>query len=480
MLGNEMRIMKSLSAMIMRNQGNAAGIYNPNHFLITIDASNRFIEPDNPNHPNMRYMHIFLHEYWHYLQNVTTFTGYKSFDFTQHILAIFSKTLMQKGNGTSAGSGVLGADDKEDTKSLLALQSYLDGEGAPSTVLLNNSQVDFTVVGTKRIDRDQTLYGRAVPNPLLLIECDCIWPDGHITRESMQLGTWAIEESVAYIITKQVLTSNEIPSTDIVLPAFPYRVLEKLFDYLIGPRDQTLRIDAALGTLALLTTHPGSAIMQLVEGYKIELRRKSESEALNTLIRNHIESTEGIKDVILKREIPSMREMHKGRGLSEGAINYITDTIVKGINHRMTSPLFDIDAVYPVKYDEIQSLQRMYPPCDILQENLPHDGSFPRDTLYSFHPATPGTLGPSDYVRSLHAQQDFVFAHMRMDGTFKESSQCEPHICPYYYCCSREPRRNNPATCQNRPWMAYDLYSQSSCWYTNGVVATLGIVTIGK
>jgi len=465
--------------MTLRNQIDAAGTYNPNHFLITLDHESRFINLNLPSKVDNQHLHVFLHEYWHYLQNISTLSGYKAFDFTQHILPIFSKTLMTMKNGISAGSSLLNADDKKSLETLLNLQVCLDGEGAPTDDMLNDYEVDFAIDKIEVINDERMLYGRKVPNHFLRLDCICSWPNGRTNKETMHLGSWAIEESIAYIVSKQIYALDKRQSDDLELPVFPYRVVEKLFDYILGPREQQWMVDSALATMALLTTHPGVDILQLAEAYKTEIKSESPPEALRKVKAKHKGSMSSIVKTVQNKELPSLRRMHKGRGYSEGAINYIADVFSKAFNLRMSNPLFDIETVLPnVRMNALLAMQKAYPPCDVLQRNSEHDDSLPRDTIFSFSPSVKGILGPSDYIRSLHAQQDYMFAHLNMDGSFKKSSQCQPHMCPYYFCCTLDPRRNESKICLTSPWLAYDPTGNESCWYTNGVAATLGNVNI--
>ena len=68
-------------------QANDGGLYSPNRFLIKLDPALRY--PGRNAHEEA----IFAHEYWHYLQNVTTPAGVDSLRIDHALTALFSKTM---------------------------------------------------------------------------------------------------------------------------------------------------------------------------------------------------------------------------------------------------------------------------------------------------------------------------------------------------------------------------------------------------
>lgn len=450
---------------------------------MTLDSSNMFIRNCNPQEIDPNYWHVFVHEYWHYLQNISTLSGFKSFAFTQHLLVPFSQTLLKNANGISDGSCVLDATEQMNIKTLLNLQTSLEGDCAPSLDLRNDWEVDFRVTGINQADSPLLLYGKPIPNPTLTLELECIWPDGRTSCNRMQLGTWAIKESVAYLVTQQAMKEIETIPNRQKVPVFPYRVLEKTLQYIFDfPVDQF--IVAAIGTLSLLSTHPGSDMLQIADAFRSEMQIKATSdEALRKVIETHKQSIEPLISGILSSDLPDLTQMQKGRGLMEGALAYIETVINRAFRERLRDPLFDLSSMYPrMNTNSLLSLQRRYPPCNVLQERFAQPGIYPQDILYSFDSAGKDDSGnsPSSYIRSLHAQQDYLLAHLRTDGSLQPSEQCKSHCCPYFMCCNLQLRKNEPEICMESPWLSYNTEDSFSCWYASGVAATLGNVRIGS
>ena len=69
----------SLRSLIKRKLEEAAGAYQPNHFLISLDAATPFVSgPDDDPKNDNAHLHVFIHEYWHYWHNISTVSGFKS------------------------------------------------------------------------------------------------------------------------------------------------------------------------------------------------------------------------------------------------------------------------------------------------------------------------------------------------------------------------------------------------------------------
>ncbi|GEM_PF-2853042 len=471
----------SLRTLIERHLQTAAGAYMPNHFLLTLDADTPFITgPDDNPVADPRLFHIFFHEYWHYLQNVTTVSGFKSFAFTQHLLPPFSKTLLRNADGTSVGAGALTPQERTNIRTLLDLHNDLDGEDAPTDAIGRDWDVDFQVVGISLLHTTRAYATQKVPNPIVTLDVECTWPNGSRAPERLHLGARSIEESVAFLAEEQVRQTIATASFD-PPPVFPYRVAERTLQYIFGYPPPAF-ITAALGTLALLTTHPGPALIELARRFHAEVQvGKDYDSALGTVQRVHQPSVTRIISTILDHDLPSLEQIHQGRGLLEGALIHVGSTIRRALVRRLTDPLFDVRSVFPTaNHTSVKALQRDFPSCDVLQERVPVSGVFPRDIIVSFDPSGPDALGnaPSIYTRSLQAQQDFVCAHLDNTGSFSPSGQCHSS-CPYYDACRLPLRNSHPSVCEHMPWIAQSQPGDS-CWYATAVAATLGRVQIRR
>ena len=473
----------SLRSLIKRKLEEAAGAYQPNHFLISLDAATPFVSgPDDDPKNDNAHLHVFIHEYWHYWHNISTVSGFKSFAFTQHLLAHFANTLLENADGTSKGGACLDAPAASDVATLLRLERDLDGDDAPEPDWAADFDLEFSITGIREEDGELTYQGgRKAPNPRTFIKVDVHWPDGTSAAGEMALGSFAIEESVAFLIEEQI--RHEVAGTTYEAPPeFPYRVVERVYEYVVGASAPSAHYPAALGTLALLATHPGPALMTFTRMFKkAVVAGESEEAALKKVVAACLPTIQKTIDSVLASDLPELVEMHSGRGLLEGALNHMSGLYRSALERRRKEPLFDLDWVFPrAMAGGMQAHQTTFPPCDVLQERN-DQGDFPRDALYSFDPPPPDEVGhrPTDYTRSFQAQQEFLYAHVDFtSGAFIDSASADSR-CPFFSACQLQFRADNPEICGERPWESYGGAGHG-CWYSTAVAASLGPVQIKK
>jgi hypothetical protein len=361
----------SLRSLIKRKLDEAAGAYQPNHFLITLDAATPFVSgaDDDPKNDN-DHLHVFIHEYWHYWHNISTVSGFKSFAFTQHLLAHFGNTLLPRADGTSVGGGCLDPSHADDVATLLELSLDLDGDGAPEPDWLSDFDLDFSVKAVRETDGELSYQGgRKAPNPHVMLDVEVTWPDGRRVSSEMTLGSLAIEESIAFLVEEQVRAG--LPRVGYEPPpAFPYRVVERVYEHLVGPASSPY-YPAALGTLGLLATHPGLAFVTFVQMFKKARDGGLDDEqALARVITGAGQALGGPIDPILTSDLSELVDMHSGRGLPEGALDHVSGLFQRALDLRKQDPLFDLQIVFPRgNAAALQAHQSAFPPCDLLQRN---------------------------------------------------------------------------------------------------------------
>jgi hypothetical protein len=298
------------------------------------------------------------------------------------------------------------------------------------------------------------------------------------------LGGAAIEESVAILVEEHVASRTQ----DAILyavPEFPYRVLERTLAHLIGrPLDPYFA--AALGTLALVSTHPGPALVHLAELFRAGLQQfGSDALALSYVIETTA-AERAEATVRVSSGLESLVAMHRSRGLLEGASRFLVDQTRAALDLRRRKPLLDLAFVFHERpIAGILAFQEFFPSCEVLQERdraddgdyVPADPLFLRDALVLMNEAPPDLWGfrRFEYVRVFQAQQSYLQAHIdRENGVFFTSSETRPSRCPYFTTCELPLRASDPEVCGAQPWGAFDFEAPASCWYALAVAGALG------
>lgn len=481
------------SAMRYRAGGATGGDsqYMANHFLIELTSADPYIR-DNGLHDD-DYYHAFIHEYWHYLQNVTTVAGLRSFSLTQILAYEFIQTL----NGReSQGSAALDSGTRKLIPGIVELYYGFGGDLGPGADW-SKDVVSFEVV---RIDEDDLKLdlGKAPPgsppnpkNPIIIISVKATDVSGVVHEGSFTLGSIAIEESIACIVEEEIQSQTGARSEDGPLPQFPYRIVEAILKHLMkgGQSFRNFRYySAALGTLALLSLYPGEAFIHVGRRFCRALEEGvSEDEALRLVADDFLRDFEERVKKIERIDLTNIVKKCQGRGLWEDAAKYLCRLISRGLNRRAADPFFDINAVFfGPERQKILSLMEDFPPCDVAQE---HPNG--RRTIYRMDttPVEEGQFSSSDYTKILQAQQHFVFSHLCPgDAEFvdsqsiindRERMHALDSCCPFFHACPLEFRRNNILVCRRTPWLAYKGASVG-CWYSVSVLGAVGLVTITR
>lgn len=455
--------------------------YQPQQFVITFSAATPYIrtvskvDDREVLQQDPRYFHVFAHEYWHYWHNVSTTAGMKQFFAMQDLVALFTRTLTAKGDGTSLGADALG-DDRRRVIELARISANVQGQGAPREELGYDLDVAFTIDDAYITTARDTYNSSELVADEAVLEMTVV-TNGVETKERMCVGAIAIEEGVALLVEEHCAERIE-DAMFAAVRKFPYRVLPAAVDRITGRRCSSFAI-AALGTLALHSSHPGPALFRLAEEFGNRLDGGlSEPDALDELIADGREDRMSAATAV-GRHMEGIVGMHQERGAVELAVKYLQAQSAMAFQFRVDYPVADLAMAF--NDDPIRSLDahiKRFPPCDVLQMQRGSNRKLMRDgfvALHAFEPLHNG-LTLSDCMRSLQAQQDYLAAHSDAVGQVRDSKAAMPHQCPYFTSCNVGVRITTPRICATRPWKALDRASDRTCWYGGGVAATLGPV----
>lgn len=409
------------------------GVYRPDRFVMTV--------PDVLEKPL-----TFVHEYFHYLHNITTVHGVRSFEATQQLLAMFSRTMSLR--GVSEGDRLLTPRERDFAAQYARTRRHYEGEIFRET----DMHVSGEVIG--RTD-DRLRFALKWPG---------VWSQ---REEEFRLGGRAIKESIAHLIERHVadLMGLDPPRA----PEFPYAVLERLFAFLApGEREQPLTI-AALGTLALLTVDAGRAVSKLFEDYtKFRGRGLLVRDALDA-VADQVVRTEYQRnaDVVTGTDLPSIVEMHRGRA-TEKAVAFLCSESTRALKRRLKDPLFDLrpflgnyDPEYAMR--DLTELFRDVEPCEVLL-----DGSV---GSYRDRAKDSEGIDRTNHLMTLSAQQEFMLMHLHGEA-FKPSAEVKGR-CAFLHSCTHPNATEAPTSCEQTPW-AHFKNSDTGCWFSTGVMATVG------
>jgi hypothetical protein len=420
----------------------------------------------------LKNFHLLSHEYFHYWHNFSTVCGVKLFGNAQHLLADFSMMLNPNLDGTSLGSEALSPERRKLCSEWLTLRAGLEGQPGPE-VADDASVVDFEITEIELDHHSETsLGGDEVPNPLAEISVRTTLEDGTVADGSFVLGAHAIEEGIAMLVERAIAACIENAESPPV-PCYPYLVLERVVRGAVDPSVSSFTI-AALGTLALLTTHAGPMLIVFCNEMHDAIEQgATEQAALETLIE--LSRTVREHDIALARSIGAHQlERHRGRSLTVGAVEYFCAQMNAALDERVTDPIYDIRGVFLSENPRSWLIQHMgrFPSCNIHQEEVGPDDQVGRDQIVGEPVPVSSGFSSSECARTIHAQQDFVLAHIDIDCREYMPSSRASSCCPYFTVCTRRLRIEQPSVCGTRPWESLHA-PEGYCWYAAAVLETL-------
>lgn len=467
----------------VRRLQTAEGAYYPDAFSIRIESDPPLIDPATlaVRTDDADDFSTFVHEYWHYLQNLTTVAGFSSFELFHDLVALFHQTLVQHRDGRSVGSAGLPATHSEAVRERVEILLARRGDNCPAGIDLQDVD-SFEVLNVTEEEHTLTRDGQAVPLGRVTLGVRVHLRDGTESDAELLFGHLCVVEGIAYEIDRMVAGGGPgTPAADNA-PAFPYLVLRELTR--VRSTVDIHRIDlVALATLALLTTDPASNFVAVLDDFCVRRAAgQPVKQALDGIWQGLHPHCEEVVNLIIDHDLPSIVEAYQGRGLLQHAVEYLAEHYRSSLRRRLADPFFDIRpfAHNNLNRAALEQLFREALPCDTIQ-SLPGDEHFvTRDILVTFGvpPERWTRMGyrPADFLRTLECQVDYLFAHIGTDG-FLASADTESR-CPFYTVCGLPLRRNHPQICRETPWRAFDPSQPFHCWYGTAVASTLGIVAV--
>ena len=457
-----------------RRRGGDA-LYYPNQFLIVLDPQHPLYLPDGK--INVAAMPRYVHEYWHYWQNISTVAGIDSMATTQRLRAVFDTTLDRF--GASRGEVDFSPAEKMVVESLLGRRTVIEGDAGPSAEWLNRCAVDFRVVG-HRVD-EMALPNRRIVNEAK-ISIEIRGSASCVRVFDMIIGAHVLEESIALIVENQVAEVTKVNKE--TAASFPYYVAGSVLEYFAG-RPMAPAISAALATSALLTLEPGAEFLHLGEALRFELERcPDEVLAAAIVLRRHASRASSNIQTALASILPTMTWGITGDGLLLPALSYYQSVCRGALDERLRVDLcFELGVAFPrasgrrwhghvAKYRSCALLQQREGSAELGRDELlvaGDDGMSIEADQYS----------SSDYSRVLQAQQHYIYSHVDIESgalvsSEEASSRPEMAPCPFYTCCTLDYRRENQEVCSKRPWQVFA--DHTGCWYNGAVAASLGAI----
>ena len=442
--------------------------YLPEKLIIRLGTEIRIIDRNGTPvpFPTSAAFAVFMHEYMHYLHNISTVCGLAGFVNTLELWRLFRLTIGP--TGYSVGSSQLDGATKEHLERLMhvlatakiARQPPLRTVVTPVSVEILSSTLEGKVEDT---------HGAV----LSTFVCDAVVRDDRGTAERcrIEIGIPEIMEAAAWLLERRIASALAPDASESPVPVFPYKLVSALAEYLLpGIADETV---LACILAALLSSDPADGLKEV-----LRVAKKATDEARDPLdaVRNAAAEVVTANESALLQRLSAIETEFAGNGIMAVAIRTILSTARDALVRRRSNPFFEIVLVEDLVTNRlsIDALMRQLPSCAVLQRNAGPADEIQRDLLASFRPRNADGSDPEDGLRVTHAIFDFLGRHTEA-GALMTTDSLPPRQCPFYTCCDLRLRMVDPAICSSSPWHSADWHGwdhQGRCWYGAAVAIT--------
>lgn len=402
---------------------------------------------------------FFIHEWMHYLHNISTFHGMAAYS---HAITIWSNArnlLFESKELSEALIAERTADIQRQNQHRLAARSEKGNDLPPSLKL---SDLRFNSWAVNFVDLQGDVRYR----------CSEVVCDVEVNARSEQgnyrvlIGNHEIVEFVAYKLEEKFLRHRgEFPLQAEVVPY----LLVKGFASLIAPdlSDETV-IRCAL--LALQHTDPPGFLPGILsKAQSVYDRSMDPDERLECAAKVHLKDNQ--KPVVDTIEL--LEKMFPVDEPMAYAVRYAAEKMRSNYECRLEAPFFEIDLVeHLADVEKRAAALEKHGVGFLIQENLGDEDLFGRDLLRELHAVDVKNPTLSEGRKVAHGAIHYIF------GLFSEGLETLAHPtirrCPFYTCCKSDFRRDHGEQCKTTPWVTKDLKLEEICFYGRAVLNTMG------
>lgn len=417
------------------------GVYMTHSFISIfkpeVDLSDRANSGALPTH---------VHEYLHYLQNISTTAGL-TINLLMH--AIMAAVV----NGYRFSGGQIGARKDDNIWSELVKDSF---------DAINFVRGDsLGLKGPCEIIKTEEFHYRGLLGNQRGLKVTI-----QQNSESMTItvGSDLINEGIAYEVEKTIWSEAQLVSVEPATPYFPYKFFGDLTDHLAG-RKLTSEEKISLGVMALMGQSPGYSLREgcrsivSTEAYKkfaaVQARLFSDfaGKKVPELIANAVLFYQNSEFFI-----------HPFRAYAS--------IIVDACKKRIKDPFLEKSFIHLKEPSQFLSLVSDTMPHLFIQKK--HDGSSTSDLVGAFDWEYSLDGKAKDRLYVLCLAINFVAQHFNKTTQISSTRDLRPKPCPFSGGCEVESARGNLSICKTRPWMYANVLwnkDKGSCWYQAAIYA---------
>jgi hypothetical protein len=436
------------------------GFFKP-HSLITKIESMADLSPEGESAPP-QVVALHVHEYIHYLHNLTTIVGLSSLtssfllvhplltqmadnrieeELEQHLLRAFTEIRSLKGYEE---------DIPEDYKWGKVKCWDFVKEGISFTDIANGAEED--------------------PDQPIAFKTTATFTDGRILKFRLVPGLDFITEGIAYEIERDIRkrAGTSEYEVDLMTPSYPYLAFAPLVDQLAGrklPSDERVFI----GSVALLTSNPSASMTNICELHKFGEGTK-QGKILEQMVGNIISGFAQYAEYVRVAIIPMFYSIFSGSPILVKGMEVYEKLILTALNSRLKHPLLELSFLRETMDKEgfekiaLNLLER------VIFQGKP---GFASEIKWIGRPGSVASYSSDmhEAFAVLQACIHYVQQHFKINRLETRES-LKPTSCPFRGACKVEQDSGQPDICGSRPWLAESCEEiKEKCVYQAGIEA---------
>ena len=380
----------------------------------------------------------FLHEYVHFLQDITTIYGLQnSVHVVQYIKYVSYK---HRKNGDITLKIPVKFDKDENFK-------FYEEAGIRSIAFGTSFMDNVQSISEVKLERKNLIIGEILYEALN-VELD-VMQNGQNVK--FQFGSKAINEGMAFLI-EQYVYPDIIPKSSDFIYAASKMIIKKIYPILM--KDDDLNI-IALCDASLMYAFPGYVFVKTLDDMKQEEFIPSTAEDIYTFVETHnpvsFHTLTDLKSILNNQTLTAFNEINDYFNTPElnETKQWIEYTFLKGNEIRNNKWGFVLDLCRSGKISKNPFFKDIY-----LKIGIPLTSNNLDDAYF---------YSPLEDVKSVRIRPDMLWAVNQIYNIFINSSNSKFRRCSMFHWCQNAIPDNTSQECFDAPW---EKVNQCNCPFT--------------
>jgi hypothetical protein len=450
----------------------AEGEYLINQFFFKVYASEKRPPVIDQKDLQRKYLDVMLHEYTHYLHEVSTQIGTICLLYAVGFRSLLGKYV----SPDLTVSDFSTTWSEKDQKRILLINVSLDVIMGDASYEMDNirSIENYSLIGAIL---HVPFEDRFIQNP---IEVPVIMVQNGPNLEEIRFGKFFIYEGLAYELELVHAEKNGIQHPD-DLNGTEYTILRYFGEHLMPGISRYALL--TLASCSLAYSNCGFMFMTLVTAMALDLENGSDEAWFLENIKRKVREDYRQQESELSGVLDEVNQVYECRSALASTFQDLRASYFSAVRQRVINPSFEVDSFYSNRVNELFTA---VPPCDYMVVFTDED-SYMRDFVGTTRSQLPnGVEIAKDYQSfACHIHYTNILFDKTINILNDTEDDPEMNCCPYFSGCDLKFRKEQPSICRHTPWKTFELAVNSDnlhCPYGQGVLLTKGIdrVPVGK